>query len=261
MNLVVSENGLWTPTTEEDKVKVRLQMNRLLETSHFKNSKRYPLLFQFIVEETLAGRGEFLKERLLGVRVFDRPADYDTAEDPIVRVTVAEIRKRSPSIITRKPTTRRCVSSCCPAAICRNSSSAERPPLLTGCPPIRRTMASVPTLPIPRMPMAKFPPLSHPSRRSWFLHPVTYALGAMVLLLILLGAGDLWKSTHPPAIDELWKPFLANRRTVLFCLPVGAGTGVAKARRGGNSRSRSRAKRTPGFSRASGTSLLHLSRL
>src|SRR5580698_7898716 len=94
MNPVIDENSVWIPRTEEVKEKVRQQMNRLLETSHFKNSRRYPLLFRFIVEETLEGRGEFLKERLLGVRVFDRPTDYDTASDPIVRVTIAEIRKR-----------------------------------------------------------------------------------------------------------------------------------------------------------------------
>src|SRR5580692_6522292 len=84
----------WVPKTEEEKDQVRRQMERLLETAHFKNSRRYPALFRFIVEETLEGRGEFLKERLLGVRVFNRPPDYDTADDPIVRVTIAEIRKR-----------------------------------------------------------------------------------------------------------------------------------------------------------------------
>ena len=56
MNPVIDENSVWIPRTEEDKEKVRQQMNRLLETSHFKNSKRYPLLFRFIVEETLEGR-------------------------------------------------------------------------------------------------------------------------------------------------------------------------------------------------------------
>src|SRR5580698_10224174 len=84
----------WVPKTEEEKDQVRRQMHRLLSTAHFKNSRRYPALFKFIVEETLEGRGEFLKERLLGVRVFGRPADYDTASDPVVRVTIAEIRKR-----------------------------------------------------------------------------------------------------------------------------------------------------------------------
>src|ERR1700749_4927423 len=84
----------WVPKTEEEKDQVRRQMERLLETTHFKNSRRYPALFRFIVEETLEGRGEFLKERLLGIRVFNRPPDYDTADDPIARVTIAEIRKR-----------------------------------------------------------------------------------------------------------------------------------------------------------------------
>src|SRR5271156_2371329 len=90
----MTESTLWVPKTAEEKDQVRQQMNRLLETSHFKNSRRYPALFRFIVEEALEGRGEFLKERLLGVRVFNRPPDYDTANDPIVRVTIAEIRKR-----------------------------------------------------------------------------------------------------------------------------------------------------------------------
>src|SRR6202046_2686495 len=84
----------WVPKTEEEKDQVRRQMERLLETAHFRNSRRYPALFRFIVEETLEGRGEFLKERLLGIRVFNRPPDYDTADDPIARVTIAEIRKR-----------------------------------------------------------------------------------------------------------------------------------------------------------------------
>src|ERR1700729_3713425 len=84
----------WVPKTEEEKNQVRRQMERLLATAHFKNSRRYPALLRFIVEETLEGRGEFWKERLLGVRVFNRPPDYDTASDPIVRVTIAEIRKR-----------------------------------------------------------------------------------------------------------------------------------------------------------------------
>src|SRR6202046_4086463 len=94
MSIETFDKAPWIPKTEEEKAAVRRQLHRLLETSHFKNSKRYPALFRFIVEETLEGRGEFLKERLLGVRVFDRPPDYDTANAPIVRVTIAEIRKR-----------------------------------------------------------------------------------------------------------------------------------------------------------------------
>src|SRR6202012_3508207 len=49
---------------------------------------------RLVVEPTLAGGAEHIKERTLGIEIFGRDADYDTATDPIVRVTAAEIRKR-----------------------------------------------------------------------------------------------------------------------------------------------------------------------
>jgi hypothetical protein len=47
-----------------------------------------------VVEQTLAGYGETIKERTIGVEIFGRVAAYETGNDPIVRVTAAEIRKR-----------------------------------------------------------------------------------------------------------------------------------------------------------------------
>jgi hypothetical protein len=70
------------------------QLERIVRSKHFRNSKRYPTFLRFVVEQTLAGKTEGLKERTLGVDVFARPSHYDTNEDPIVRVTAGEIRKR-----------------------------------------------------------------------------------------------------------------------------------------------------------------------
>src|SRR6266478_1070072 len=70
------------------------QLERIVRSKHFRNSKRYPTFLRFVVEQTLAGKIEGLKERTLGVDVFARPNHYDTNEDPIVRVTAGEIRKR-----------------------------------------------------------------------------------------------------------------------------------------------------------------------
>src|SRR5580692_8288952 len=70
------------------------QLERIVRSKHFRNSKRYPTFLRFVVEQTLAGKTETLKERTLGVDVFARANDYDTNEDPIVRVTAGEIRKR-----------------------------------------------------------------------------------------------------------------------------------------------------------------------
>jgi hypothetical protein len=70
------------------------QLERIVSSKHFRNSKRYPTFLRFVVEQTLAGKTESLKERTLGVDVFARTSHYDTNEDPIVRVTAGEIRKR-----------------------------------------------------------------------------------------------------------------------------------------------------------------------
>ncbi len=70
------------------------QLERIVRSKHFRNSKRYPTFLRFVVEQTLLGKTEGLKERTLGVDVFARLSHYDTNEDPIVRVTAGEIRKR-----------------------------------------------------------------------------------------------------------------------------------------------------------------------
>jgi hypothetical protein len=48
-------------------------------------------------------------------------------------------------------------------------------------------------------------------------------------VFVLLGAGLLWRWTHPSALDELWAPLLAKHQTVTFCLPVMSNSGEAMA--------------------------------
>src|SRR5580692_6923412 len=75
-------------------VAVREQLNRLLAHSLFTNSKRYPVLLAYTVEQTLLGNASELKERTIGVEAFGREPDYDVNLDPVVRTTAAEVRKR-----------------------------------------------------------------------------------------------------------------------------------------------------------------------
>lgn len=93
---VTEENrlGNWVPSTEGDRRAVREQLDRMLDNPLFRNSKRYPNLLRHLVEETLAGNGAELKERLLGMVVFHRLPDYDTNQDTVVRLTAGEVRKR-----------------------------------------------------------------------------------------------------------------------------------------------------------------------
>jgi len=80
--------------SDEEKAAIQAQLERLLENPHFSHSRRFPSFLRFVVERTLGGQTELLKERTLGIEIFGRNADYDTSSDPIVRVTAAEIRKR-----------------------------------------------------------------------------------------------------------------------------------------------------------------------
>jgi hypothetical protein len=70
------------------------QLDRILATPLFQHSKRYPAFLRYVVEQTLRGAGDELKERTLGIVVFKRVPDYDTSADPVVRNTASEVRKR-----------------------------------------------------------------------------------------------------------------------------------------------------------------------
>jgi hypothetical protein len=70
------------------------QLDRMLKSRHFRNSRRYPAFLAHIVRHTLDGDLDSLKERILGIEVFKRPHDYDTGSDPVVRITAGEVRKR-----------------------------------------------------------------------------------------------------------------------------------------------------------------------
>src|SRR5437867_1291361 len=89
-----AREGTWIPQTEAERVAVRRQLNRILASPLFVNSKRSAKLLQYVVDSALEGKAEYLKERTLGIDVFHREPDYDTNQDPVVRNTAVEIRKR-----------------------------------------------------------------------------------------------------------------------------------------------------------------------
>lgn len=79
------------PQKAED---VLAELERVLSSPLFRASRRCQSLLRRITEQTIAGEVDALKERTLGVDVFGRPAHYDTSQDPVVRASAAEIRKK-----------------------------------------------------------------------------------------------------------------------------------------------------------------------
>jgi len=73
---------------------VRAELERILATELFARSSRLSSFLKFIVEKTLVGEGESLKEHVIAVELYGKTADFNTAEDPIVRVDARRLRDR-----------------------------------------------------------------------------------------------------------------------------------------------------------------------
>ncbi len=82
------------PTPEVEPAEVLEHLEQILSHPHFSNSKRYAAVFRYIVERTLEGNESQLKERTIGIEVFNRTPDYDTANDHVVRSAMSEVRRR-----------------------------------------------------------------------------------------------------------------------------------------------------------------------
>lgn len=86
--------GTASSASSHDHASVNSQLAKILESPHFRNSKRSQALLRFILESALSGDHSPLKERSIGAAVFGRDITYDTAQDPIVRNAAIEVRKR-----------------------------------------------------------------------------------------------------------------------------------------------------------------------
>jgi hypothetical protein len=73
---------------------IREEQTRVLASHEFRASKRSQEFLRYVIEHTINGQAEILKERTIGIEVFGRAASYDPSEDATVRVKAGEVRKR-----------------------------------------------------------------------------------------------------------------------------------------------------------------------
>ena len=73
---------------------IREQLERILASLQFAASEGARRLLRFVVEETLAGRADRLKEYTLATEVFGRDESFDPKLNPTVRVEAGRLRQR-----------------------------------------------------------------------------------------------------------------------------------------------------------------------
>jgi hypothetical protein len=196
----------WTPPSEAEKAAVREQLERLLLNSHFSSSKRYPSFLRFVLTHSLAGEMDLLKERTLGIEVFGRTPDYDTATDPIVRVTAAEIRKRIEQYY-HEPGHDNEVRLFLPSGSYALQFYPPGHSAATGVAESSHTSVAEPLA----------PPVELAQARSLLFSSKT--LVALILVLFLGAASALlWRTLRPSAAQVFWEPFVKSNEPVLFCI-------------------------------------------
>ncbi len=192
--------------------RIREQLDRLLQHPLFANSKRYPALLAYTVEQTLLGNAAELKERSIGVEVFGRVPSYDANADPVVRITAGEVRKRltqyyyDPShrgeLIFELP-----IGSYVP--VFRLPERPAEPELVPE--PLEE--------PVEQAAQPAPPPQPAPRKLRWWIP-------AALIFIVALAAGSGWYAGHrdrpepaPPSnLDRFWEPVTGSLSPTTFCL-------------------------------------------
>ena len=197
--------------SEEEKSEIYLQMERLLANPYFSHSRRFPSFLRFIIDHTVSGQTDVLKERTLGIEIFGKNADYDNASEPIVRVTAAEIRKRIAQYYQDPGHENELRISIPPGSYVpqfhwpHNGKEAEQSVALVLVNPHSAEAAVLPAV--------EFPASTHGKRwRTAF-----FSLCA-VLAISAIAAAILWNARQRTAFDFFWGPVLKNSDPVLFCI-------------------------------------------
>src|SRR5260370_24497120 len=73
---------------------IRAALDRVLHSQGFRASRRSQDFLRYVVERTLDGQADTLKERTIRIDVFRRLSGYDPSDDATVRVKAGEVRKR-----------------------------------------------------------------------------------------------------------------------------------------------------------------------
>lgn len=92
--MVRGERHLDPPADLAVAADVHAALDRLTASPLFSESRRLSRFLRYLVEETLSGRSDGIKEYNIGVEVYERPPEYDPKIDAIVRVEAGRLRSK-----------------------------------------------------------------------------------------------------------------------------------------------------------------------
>ena len=175
----------------EHRAEILAHLDEVLSSTAFAPSRRCQQFLRFVVEETLDGRSETIKERTIATTVFGRNEHYEPAGDSIVRVKAVEVRRRLSQFYAATPTVH-----------------------------VRIELPSGTYVPTFCVTGNDLPPA--PAKTATWHRSKRVAVAGSILLVLAFGAimaRPLFRMAARGPIEDLWQPMLTQNVPVLICLP------------------------------------------
>jgi hypothetical protein len=183
---------------------IREEMNRILASHEFRASKRSQEFLRYVVEHTLTGRSDTLKERTIGIDVFGRSSAYDPSNDATVRVKAGEVRKRL-GLYYATEGARDPVRIELPAGAYVPEFHLRETEVVAEPPPPPLTQSAAPELAVAQ------PGVRRTAR--------DVKIGVTILVAALAIGAFTWLRIRPSntALDQFWAPVLEGGSAVSLC--------------------------------------------
>lgn len=178
---------------------IRTHVERIIHSKAFETSEVHRHLLQYLAEKTLSGEADRLKEYTVGLEAFGKPSSYDPRQDSIVRLQVGRLRQKL-------------------LAYYESEGAADliRISLPKGA--FRLTYDHHP----PAGGLSSEDLIGRQRRQVWLLAVALAVLGVWAAAASVgwfqSSRDNLRREAWSPELEELWKPFLGGKRSVLVCL-------------------------------------------
>lgn len=211
------------PDDDRRILQVREALAEILRSSPFRASAQCQRLLTYLVDHSLAGRYELLRERVIGVEVFGREPDYDAANDPVVRARVAEVRKRLAQYYLGATASPQPVRIEIPPGHYRAHFDYAAPERLAMLPEMHSAEAESPVAHSSKPAAALSPslsiaPIAASTRRSkpWMRWSMAVVCIALVALAAILAVRSARSSRHLDAFNQFWSPAMKSTMPVIL---------------------------------------------
>lgn len=180
-------------------------VERICSSSHLRRSAKLRDLLIYLCHRSWSEGVVEIREHEIGVDVFQRPADYDSAQDTLVRVQASQLRKRLERYFAEEGREE---------VLVLEIAKATYEPVLSERP------SDAPPLPL------DLPLTQDPSQPNWTVRLLTVACVALACL-------SLWLATHQPAtpttgagLTRFWSAFAPEGQDTTIVLADGAFSAI-----------------------------------